>query len=326
MLSPNVRTFAILVVGLIIIAPLGRAQKAGQADPRQRKIAFDSNRDGHREIYVMDSDGSHQQRLTHTLGEGKYAWLPAWSPDRKKIAFNSNRDGNAEIYLMDSDGSHVQRLTNTAAGKELTNPVFSPDGKRIAFASNRDGKAEVYVVDQDGSNLQQLTHTPGQSSGSGMPDWSPDGKKITFVVAQDAISAGGHTAGDWEKDSDIYVMNIDGTNLHRLTRTPGWGNFTPRWSPDGGKVIFSSNRGRGTGKYQVYVMDADGSNLRRLPKDGRPGARPYWSPDGKKIVFCSANGWDPKDSKNTGLYVMDADGSNVRRLSADKTGDCHPAW
>lgn len=210
---------------LLAVTPLGCAQEARQGDPRQWKIVFDSPRDGNREIYVMDSDGSHQQRLTLTPGKGKFSWLPAWSPDRKKIA---------------------------------------------------------------------------------------------FAVA--------HSGKDWEKDSDIYVMNTDGTNLHRLTRTPGWEYGSARWSPDGEKIIFYSKRERDREQYQVYVMDDDGSNVRQLPKDDRPGGRAYWSPDGKKIVFGSANSWDPKDLKNWGLYVMDADGSNVRRLSGDKAGDTHPAW
>ena len=122
--------YLIVLSCLLAVTPLGCAQEARQADPRPWKIVFDSPRDGNREIYVMDSDGSQQQRLTFTPGKGKYSWLPALSPDRKKIAFASNRDGNTEIYLMDADGSHVQRLTNTAGkGKSSWNSVFSPDGK-----------------------------------------------------------------------------------------------------------------------------------------------------------------------------------------------------
>jgi Tol biopolymer transport system component len=76
------------------------------------KIAFQSNRDGNWEIYVMDSDGSGQTRLT---SNDMWDSLPSWSPDNSKIVFESNRDGKFEIYVMDSDGSGQTRLTNNTA-------------------------------------------------------------------------------------------------------------------------------------------------------------------------------------------------------------------
>ena len=321
--SPKRRTGVILFVVLAVIALPVRAQKAGQAALRLRKIVFDSNRDGNREIYVMDSDGSHQRRLTQTPGKAKLSWLPAWSPDRTKIAFASNRDGNSEIYIMAADGSQLQRLTNTAGkDKNSWNSAFSPDGKKIAFDSDRDGKWEVYIVDPDGSNLRQLTHTPGEAKESGNPDWSPDGKKIAFASTRDGKSK------EW-KEAEIYVMHADGANIRRLTHTPGKGNWTPRWSPDGRKIIFSSNRNsrseQGSEETRIYVMDAESSNVRQLTQDDRPAARPYWSPDGKKVVFVSPTG-KSKDWSDSELYVMDADGSNVRSLSVSRAGDSHPAW
>ena len=121
------------------------------------------------------------------------------------------------------------------------------------------------------------------------------------------------------------MVDADGANLHRLTG-PGRGNWHPRWSRDGEKIIFSSNRKseRRSEQPQICVMDADGSNVRQLTKDARPALRPYWSPDGKRIVFMSTSGGDSKDWKNYGLYVMDADGSNVRSLGVNNAG--HPAW
>ena len=73
------------------------------------KIAFVSNRDGNYEIYVMNSDGTGQTRLTHDPGEDTW---PVWSPDGRRIAFASDRDGNYEIYVMNADGTNQTRLTN----------------------------------------------------------------------------------------------------------------------------------------------------------------------------------------------------------------------
>ena len=76
------------------------------------KIVFESRRDGNREIYVMNSDGSEQTRLTNNPALDN---CPSWSPDGSKIAFWSERDGNCEIYVMNADGSEQKRLTNNPA-------------------------------------------------------------------------------------------------------------------------------------------------------------------------------------------------------------------
>ena len=76
---------------------------------------------------------------------------------------------------------------------------------RIAFAASEpNAKADIYVMDEDGSNLRRLTH---DSAVDEFPDWSPDGRQISFTSTRDG-------------KSDIYVMNADGSNQHRLTFDP----------------------------------------------------------------------------------------------------------
>src|SRR2546423_11257377 len=76
------------------------------------KIAFDSNRTGNDEIFVMNPDGSNQVNLSNNPANDNN---PSWSPDGTKIAFVSNRDGNDEIYVMNADGSNQTRLTNNSS-------------------------------------------------------------------------------------------------------------------------------------------------------------------------------------------------------------------
>jgi len=316
-------TAIFLIIGLVVIAPPVRTQKAGQAELRHWKIVFDSYRDGDQEIYVMNPDGSNQQRLTNRKGPDRH---PAWSPDGKRIAFASDREGTMAIFALDPDGSNVTRLTKSA-GKhdDAWSPEWSPDGKRILFESDRAGNGEdIYVMDADGSNVQRLTHTPGSGKFSSDQAWSPDGNWIAF---------NSNRSGKQE----IYVMSADGSNVKRLTDTPGKNavSYKPAWSPDGKRIAFSSTRdGNSENLFEtveIYTMDADGSNVRRLTHttdEGYTSSDAKWSPDGKKIVFLSgprAKSWT-EWLESQEIHVMDADGSNVQRLTFNKAYDGHHDW
>ena len=231
--------------------------------PDGRHIAFQSNRNGNFEIYVMAADGSNPRRLTnHSATDG----AAAWSPDGRHIAFDSNRNGNFEIYVMAADGSNPRRLTNHSANDGL--PAWSPDGRHIAFNSNRDGNHEIYVMAADGSNPRRLTY---RSADDAWPAWSPDGTQIAFGSDRD---------GNYE----IYVMAADGSNPRRLTYHSAGDPAFPAWSPDGRHIAFHSNL---NGNFEIYVMAADGSNPRRLTNHSANDAWPAWSPDGTQIAFAS---------------------------------------
>ena len=282
----------------------------------QAQIAFQSDRDRNDEIYVMDADGGNQQNLTNHPDRDL---APAWSPDGTRIAFMSNRDGHIrkggvlltfEIYVMDADGGNPQNLTNDP-NSDLS-PAWSPDGKRIVFSSNREVNFEIYVMDADGGNPQKLTNNPGTDH---HPSWSPDGKRIAFSSYR-----GGHFIADSELTSEIYVMDADGANPHRLTENRK-NDDSPAWSPDGTRIVFSSDRKGDFTNYQIYVMDADGGNLQRLTENRDNDGVPSWSPDGNRIAFSSYG-----DNNEGDIYVMDADGGNPQKLTNHPRSDGNPAW
>ena len=131
--------------------------------------------DGHREIFVVDADGSNVRQLTH---DRRAAVRPAWSPGGKSIALGSSRHASAdranedeeiEVYVMDSDGSNVRRLT-LSPGHD-GHPAWSPDGRWIAFSSQRDGRYGIFVMRADGADVRRVTSS---ERFEGHPHWAPE--------------------------------------------------------------------------------------------------------------------------------------------------------
>ena len=170
------RSLSALIVSLVLTS-------ASHAQLENMKIAFESERDGNKEIYVMDADGKNLVNLTNHPARDT---SPSWSPDGQKITFVSNRDGNGEIYVMDADGKNPINLTNHPARDWA--PSWSPDGKKIAFMSLRDGNKEIYVMDADGKNPINLTNHAAD-------DWHPS----WFPLSKSAVSFRGRFLTLWGK-------------------------------------------------------------------------------------------------------------------------------
>jgi Tol biopolymer transport system component len=212
-----------------------------------------------------------------------------------------------DIFIV-RPGEPARLVTHGEGGNFL--PRWSPDGRRIAFGSTRTGYMELYVMNADGSGVDQITHLRGFINGIG---WSPDGTEIAF-----ASSAAGLTGplGVLHSPSDIYIARADGTGARRLT-FDGGGNSQPVWSPDGRRILFTSDLG---GPYQVWAMSSDGSGQRPLTSVSQNGS-PDWSPDGSQIVFNSER--DYPGGYAGAVYLMAADGSAQRRLV---DGGVRPNW
>ena len=187
--------------------------------PDGTRIAFSSFRFdvGNSEIYVMDADGNNPINLTqHKMQDVR----PSWSPDGNKIAFVSFRDGAAldpfHIFVMNTDGKGRRNLTGDTNLTKNRNPTWSPDGSKIAFQSQRVFEGhDIYVMTAEGKNLEQLT----EEGNIKLPVYVLDGRKIAF-----ASSRGG--------DYNIYMMDTNGRNAVKLTRTPpGTDNISPAWLP-----------------------------------------------------------------------------------------------
>lgn len=271
------------------------------------KIVFQSDRDGNNEIYTMNVDGSELTRLTeNAVHDGG----PVWSPDGAKIAFvtmvrNLQQLEKLEIFVMKSDGTDLLRLTNGGGN----NPAWSPDGKLIVFSFG-----DIYIMNVDGSFKNQLTNSTFSDD---TPDWSPNGKEIVFSSNSD--NSNGSKGGK----PHVYVININGTDQHLIAGSLRWADTMPKWSPDGSKIVFVSDREHERRK--IYLMNSDGTNQMMLSLNhAGEDIHPNWSPDGSKIVFTSTR------SGASGIWVMNADGTNQAPLlenSAEKDiSDGFPSW
>ena len=252
--------------------------EAPACSPDGRRIAFRSERGDTEDLYVMDSDGSNVIRLTHdNFGERN----PSWTPDGTRFAFDSFRFvvGNWEIYVMDADGNNLINLTNHKW--QDVRPSWSPDGSKIAFESYRDGgfntPRHIFVMNADRTGRRNLS-ADTQLRFNSDPSWSPDGHKIAFnsrrffadfgfrndifvITAEgkeleqltDGVSSnrspvyspdGTKIAFESNRDGDynIYLMDTNGRNSVKLTRTPpGIDNVNPSW-PHGALAVNPSGK------------------------------------------------------------------------------------
>jgi Tol biopolymer transport system component len=218
------------------------------ATMRNRKEPGNNNTS---EIYRMAKDGSNVTRLTNDSYDDL---SPCWSADGAQILFSGARPDPRLFTMSSTDGSSVSELRMARAGLEDGAPRYSPDGAKITFIRNfGGGRRAVFVADSDGNNARNLTTLPCLCDA---PYWSPDGKKIVY-------SSDHHNP--LSNELEIYLMDAgdidgdgEGDNRARLTNfCPLSTSYTPVFSPDGTRIVYSNNA---SGKFDIYFMDADGAN------------------------------------------------------------------
>jgi TolB protein len=224
------------------------------------------------QIYVRSANSKRPRRLTH----GRWcSFHLAWAPDGKRIAFQRLRAATGSefsIWSMNVNGTGLRRLTHGRASDGQ--PAWSSDGRTIAFV--RGYPDAIWLTDADGSNERQLTTPPPKEPDSSdvedtQPDWSPDGNWIAFTRAHESYEG---PTGHARRRQDIFRVRPDGTGLRQLTRNAD-NNVSPAWSPDGKRIVFASNRGRGD-SFDIYVMNANGGGQKRLTRGGIEDASPRW--------------------------------------------------
>jgi Tol biopolymer transport system component/tRNA A-37 threonylcarbamoyl transferase component Bud32 len=241
--------------------------------PDKDWIAFDSNRSGNTDIWVMRKNGSGLRQLTTNTA---HDWVGPWSPDGSHIAFHSLRYGNRDLFVMPVSGGAVKRLTNHPAEDFIQD--WSPDGKQIAFTSNRSGNMDVWTIPSMGGKPQQLTFHEAREWAM---RWSPDGKSFVFNSTRT-----GH--------EELFLMPADGGEPVQLTHEE-WLEVSPgSWSSDGQTIYAWGHSNQGTNLWAVSVKDGVAHPLmdfRGSLKEPIAGS----SSDGERLYFtlweCKGDIW-----------------------------------
>lgn len=175
-----------------------------------------------------------------------------------------------QIFLKNLDTDEVTQLTNSGNNDWAR---WSPDGSQIMFVSwTKENLFDIYVMDKDGGNQRPVISTPADEL---VPDWSPDGRKIAYVVNRDG-------------DTNIYVLDLQTMNTTQL-KSDSLDGFAPKWSPDGKQISFVSNSSanKRDGRSQVFIMNADGTGVKQMTHYDLDHFEdsPVWCPDSSCIIF-----------------------------------------
>lgn len=215
--------------------------------PDKSQIVFHSNRDGFYGIYIMDRDGSNAYLISP---EGRHAQFPTVSPDGQYIAFEMwmEEGNNWDIFVKPIHCGSMRQVTFSPAHEG--GATFSPDGTQIAYHSTQAAQAElgydIYVVNLDGTGTERMTFF--SQTMDVWPQWSPDGSQMIFQSERD------NTLNT--TNSEIYIMNADGSNQHNLSNNSAL-DRVPRFTPNGNRIVFRSER---DGDSEIFIMNLNGGN------------------------------------------------------------------
>ena len=218
----------------------------------QQKLAYVSFKNNRSEVFVMTPF-----MKTVPIKLPKFdgiASSPTWHPSGESIALTISKKGNKDIYLYNFKSKKLKRLTKNISID--TEASFSPDGNKIAFTSNRTGQVQVYIKDLKSGKISRATF---EGSYNAKPVFSPDGKDLALI----------HRVG---KDYRLALLDIASRNLTVLTQNKS--DESPFFAPNGGMIIFSTNRDN---KGILSIISLHSNQIVELMQQEGEVREPSWS-------------------------------------------------
>jgi Tol biopolymer transport system component len=260
------------------------------------RIAFQANRDNDTSgIYVMDEDGSN---VAQVVDDPAFHELdPIWAPDGSLISYiTMSADGTMQggVFVVDPEGGEPVLVDDNYAYGPAT---WSPDGSMLAVAGDGSERGiAVYHVSE--GRLEVLTEDGGTA-----PHWSPDGSRIAYDVAP---------------PNDIRIVEV-ATGETRNVTDDAWNDSVARWSADGERLVFVSDRDTDQSRdsQRTWVVDADGGEPELLGDEPVLAFAHWPSPDGEWLAYAAPGG---------GLRLSRADGSEDRQVHPDTPADRGASW
>lgn len=216
-----------------------------------------------------------------------------------RLAMVGNRSGKKEIYLCDADGQGLIQLTRD--NSISIGPNWSPDGRQLIYTSYmKNNFPDVYTIDLGSGSRQRVAGFPGLNTGAAI---APNGRDVALI-----LSKGGNP--------DLYVMNLGGGGLVRLTNTQRAGEASPSWAPDGSKIVYVSDQ---AGSPQLYVISRTGGEPRRITSRGAQNVAPDWGKN-NLIAYASLFGgrWN--------ICVLDPNTLEVKQITNGDADYEDPSW
>jgi Tol biopolymer transport system component len=263
------------------------------------------------DLFTVGVEGSNLRRLT-TSGGGKGS--PSWSPEGRQIVFRWDPIGTSIETWNRSDIAIVTLadLVVTTLAHEAWSPAWSPLGDWIAYYAASDTAPDgfgLYLIRPDGSDNHQILAGDAE-----YPAWSPDGRRLAFMSL-------GFPAGSSSAAYEIYVVDVDGGNLQRLTNVTGEDGW-PAWSHDGTRIAYTHMPTEAESEIHVMATDGRDDQLITDPSDGLEEYSPNWSPNDLYLAY-HAYSQDESPTIQSGLFVMRPDGSGRLLIRPD---GFEPVW